>query len=260
MLKYCAYTKAAMYICCLKIPKKEQMILTFIVIVSIFALLCSCSTQYNISGDSNVSTLDGRMLYLKTFGNDEYMVKVDSCEVIHGKFNFMGMVDSVCMGEIFMENERMMPVVIETGDISVRINDLEQRVTGSSLNDRLYDFLGKRLQMENRIMELSSKEAHLIFMSNDPLEAHEKIQKKTDELYEEIEKLETNFIINNSSNILGCSYFMAVCNQYPYPIVTPQIKEIVKKSSSHFRKLPFVRSYMNAAEKNMRYVLPCSDK
>ncbi len=234
------------------------MVLTIIVFMFIMAVLCSCSTQFNISGDSTVSNLDGRMLYLKTYGNDNHMKKVDSCEVIHGKFNFMGFVDSVCIGEIFMENESVMPVVIETGNISVRINELEQCVTGSSLNDRLYNFLVKRTQLENHIMDLSSQEAHLILLGTDPFDAHNNIRKKSDELYEHIEKLETEFIIENSNNVLGSTYFMMLCNQYPYPIVTPQIKKIIKHSSSHFRKLPYVRTYMNAAEQNMRFLMPNS--
>lgn len=233
--------------------------LGIIISMCLLVSLCSCSTQYNISGNSSVATLDGRMLYLKTCGDDDIMLKVDSCEVVHGKFNFMGVIDSVCMGELFMGNESVMPVVIETGDISILINDLEQRVTGGSLNNRLYQFLGKRTKIENQIMELSHQEAHLILAGNDPFRTHKLVQKKTDELYEEITKLETEFVLENDNNVLGSTYFMVLCNQYPYPIITSQIKNILKKSSDKFRNLPFVRTYVNAAEQNMQYMIPANN-
>ena len=42
----------------------------------------SCANSYNIQGTSNVSTLDGRMLYLKIVKNNE-LKSIDSCEVVH---------------------------------------------------------------------------------------------------------------------------------------------------------------------------------
>ena len=57
-----------------------------------FATLTSCANPYNIQGSSNVSILDGRMLYLKVY-NDGELKNVDSCEVLHGQFHFQGTVD-----------------------------------------------------------------------------------------------------------------------------------------------------------------------
>ena len=34
--------------------------------------LASCTSSYNIQGSSNVSTLDGRMLYLKVLSNNDF--------------------------------------------------------------------------------------------------------------------------------------------------------------------------------------------
>ena len=75
----------------------------------------SCANSYNIQGTSNVSTLDGRMLYLKIVKNNE-LKSIDSCEVVHGQFHFNGTLDSVRMANIYMDNESVMPVVIESGD------------------------------------------------------------------------------------------------------------------------------------------------
>lgn len=225
--------------------------------LSCVALLAtSCAEQYNITGDSTVSSLDGRMLYLKVLTNFDHMSNLDSCEVIHGKFNFMGMMDSTCMGEIYMDNESVMPVVIENANINIRINDMEQRVTGGSLNNKLYRFLEQKNQIENQIIELSNKEARLILSGGDPHRVHLRLSDKADKLYNKMEKLETDFIVDNYDNILGSTFFMVLCGQYPYPVVTPQIKQIMHKTSPKFHHIPFVREYMRAAESNMRYLTP----
>ena len=65
------------------------------------AAFTSCANSYNIQGSSNVSMLDGRMLYLKVYNNGE-LKNVDSCEVVHGQFHFQGTVDSTKMTTLFM--------------------------------------------------------------------------------------------------------------------------------------------------------------
>ena len=66
--------------------------------------LASCANSYDISGTSNVSTLDGRMLYLKILENNDFK-NVDSCDVVHGQFHFQGSVDSMKMANIFMDDD-----------------------------------------------------------------------------------------------------------------------------------------------------------
>ena len=71
------------------------------VIFALFTLLvlASCAGSYNIQGTSNVSNLDGQMLYLKVLQNQD-LANLDSCDVIHGRFTFTGTVDSVKMANI----------------------------------------------------------------------------------------------------------------------------------------------------------------
>ncbi|MBQ2029844.1 MAG: DUF4369 domain-containing protein [Bacteroidaceae bacterium] len=220
------------------------------------ACLClmACSTQYNINGDSSVSTLDGRMLYLKAVTQDNSMENIDSCEVVHGKFTFMGTMDSICMGELTMDNISVMPVVIENGDVNIFINEMEQRVVGGSLNNKLYQFLNARNQLENEIMELSSQEARAILSGNSSVDLHFKLQEKMDKVYAKIERLEANFVIDNSDNILGRSFFMELCNRTPGPMLTPQMKQILKKAPAKFLRQPFVENYVRAAEANHRFI------
>lgn len=51
-------------------------------------ILCtSCSKKYKIEGVSSVSSLDGKMLFIKVPSGDK-LVSIDSAEVIHGLFKW----------------------------------------------------------------------------------------------------------------------------------------------------------------------------
>ena len=74
----------------------------------------SCSRKYKVEGSSSVTSLDGKMLFLKTLQNGQW-VAVDSAEVIHGLFSMKGPVDSVMMVTLYMDDEGIMPLVLEDG-------------------------------------------------------------------------------------------------------------------------------------------------
>lgn len=101
--------------------------------------LASCANSYDISGTSNVSTLDGRMLYLKILENNDFK-NVDSCDVVHGQFHFQGSVDSMKMANIFMDDDPVLPLVLESGSITVKLDDTQQVVSGTPMNDKLFGF------------------------------------------------------------------------------------------------------------------------
>src|SRR5574344_155244 len=143
-------------------PNGIMVLSNLLCLISCMLIFPSCSEQYNISGDSSVTTLDGRMLYLKIPTANDVMHNLDSCEVVHGKFNFMGMVDSTVMGEIYMDNDGMMPIVVENGNVSIMINDTEQKVIGGVLNKRLYNFIEAKRRIQEDIMSLASNEANMI--------------------------------------------------------------------------------------------------
>jgi hypothetical protein len=115
--------------------------------------LASCSNSYNIQGSSNVSTLDGRMLYLKVLSNNDFK-KIDSCDVVHGLFQFCGTFDTVRLANIFMDDESILPLVIESGDITIKLDNTQQIVSGTPLNDELFKFFNKYNQLKNQEAEL----------------------------------------------------------------------------------------------------------
>ena len=107
----------------------------FIYVFLSLAALTSCANSYNIQGSSDVSMLDGHMLYLKVL-QDNSMKNVDSCDVVHGQFHFTGSVDSTKVATLFMDDESIIPIVIEHGDISVKLDNTQQKVSGRERHQR----------------------------------------------------------------------------------------------------------------------------
>ena len=65
-----------------------------------------------------MNSLDGKMLYLKSLRDGEW-VKLDSDEVVHGLFSMKGKIDSVQMVTLYMDEESIMPIVLESGKITI---------------------------------------------------------------------------------------------------------------------------------------------
>ena len=82
-----------------------------------------------------MSVLDGSKLYLKVLDGQE-LKSIDSCEVVHGSFGFMGRLDTVRIAMLSIRDGGM-PLVMEQGDIKVTIDRMGHKVSGSPLNELL---------------------------------------------------------------------------------------------------------------------------
>ena len=96
------------------------------------------------------------------------MVKVDSAEVIHGIFKMEGVLDSSVIASLYMDDINIMPFVIEKGKIAINIDNARIVVSGTPLNDRLYDFVGKKTSLDDRAYELERKESRMIMDGKRP--------------------------------------------------------------------------------------------
>lgn len=128
--------------------------------------LASCANTYNIQGTSNVPTLDGRMLFLKAFDGSDFK-NIDSCDIVHGEFHFNGTLDSTKIVTLFMDDEGLMPVVLESGDITIKIDNTQQKVTGTPLNEKLFEFIEKYKQLESEVSELGHLQSQAIMDGKD---------------------------------------------------------------------------------------------
>lgn len=221
--------------------------------ILLIGVLSSCSKKYKISGESSISRLDGKMLFIKVI-KDGTLVNIDSAEVIHGLFKMRGKVDSIQMATLFMDDVSIMPLVLERGDIKVSITNTTLEAKGTPLNDRLYSFIETRNMLEASVDDLGSKEARMILDGKDPMEAHELVTKEGDSLVNVLNKQVKDFFAENYENVLGPSVFIMLCSNLPYPVMTPQIEDIIKDAPYSFKNDRSVKDFLNKAKENMELI------
>ncbi len=217
--------------------------------IAVAAMLTSCATTYQVKGTSSVSALDGNKLYLKAFKSNE-LKSIDSCEVVHGEFQFNGLLDTIQMVSLFMDDESIMPLVLEEGEINIKIDNARQSVSGTPLNDSLYVFIDKHNQISNRMSELSHRQSQMLLDGIDEAVINEQLSAEAAQIAAEEDQMVTKFIVDNFDNVLGPGIFMMVTSQYRYPVLTPQIEDIMSKATQKFKDDPYVKDYYQAAQEN----------
>ena len=211
--------------------------------------LVSCGSTYNIQGSSNVSTLDGRMLYLKVLDEHDFK-NLDSCDVVHGQFHFSGQFDSVRIASIFMDDESVLPLVLESGEISILINNTQQTVSGTPLNDELFRFFNKWNQLRNEQSELVHRHDQAIMDGSDMNRVIAELNAEAMRLSALEDSLVTSFVTENFDNVLGPGVFMMLTQGNIYPQLTPWIEDIMSKATQKFKNDAYVRDYYQKAREN----------
>lgn len=209
----------------------------------------SCSQSFKIQGSSNISDLDGRMLYLRAVQNGE-LKSLDSCEVVHGQFKFSGNTDSTSIATIFMDDESVMPLVLEEGTITIQLNNTKQSCTGTELNDKLFAFIEKYNTLQSQYNDLLHQESQAIMNGEDLDEIHVKLNADAQRIAADEDKLVTSFICENFDNVLGPGVFIMITSSYEYPILNPWIEDIMSKATDTFKAHPSVKEYMDIAQRN----------
>jgi len=204
--------------------------------------LTSCAESYSVQGTSSIAALDGSKLYLKAVKSGN-LKNIDSCDVVHGQFRFQGLLDTVR----FMDEESIMPVVLEKGEISIRIDNSERRVSGTPLNEELYEFLNRHDQLDNELSELSHRHSQMLLEGEDEEVINEQLSLEAERIAQQEDSLVTHFIIDNFDNVLGPGVFMMLTGSYPYPVLTPQIEDIMSKATTKFKNDPYVKEYYQTA-------------
>lgn len=216
-------------------------------------MLTACGKKYKIDGISSVSRLDGKMLFIKVPSNGQ-MVNIDSAEVIHGLFKMEGKVDSTVIGSLYMDDEVIMPFVIENGNININIDNSGITIKGTPLNDSFNDFVMKKNSLDDRAYDVERLESRMIMDGENPETIRTEVEKKRAELSEEMDKLAKEFIQTNYENVLGPGVFIMLCNTLPYPMMTPVLDEIVEKAPDSFKNNPMIKEYVSVARSNMEQI------
>ena len=220
-----------------------------LLIVSLLAFT-SCASEYQINGSSSVSRLDGKMLFVKVPQGDK-MINVDSAEVVHGLFSMNGPVDSSFIASLYMDDQSIMPFVVERGNIEILIDNAIIKVTGTPLNDCLYEFVGKKNSLDDRAYEVERMESRMIMdgMNHDSILVI--LNKEAELINAESDRLITSFITKNYDNVLGAGVFMLLTSNFPYPILNPQIETVLGMGTPYFLENAYVKEYVKIATENM---------
>ncbi len=218
-------------------------ILPFLLLLVLFT---SCNRKYKIEGSSSVASLDGKMLFLKTLQDGQW--------VIHGHFRMKGRADSVMMVTLYMDHEGIMPLVLEDGKIVISISNTQLIAKGTPLNDKLYEFIDKRNSLEVKIEELERKEARMVLDGVNLDDVHGQLAKEGETLVKEMNDYVRQFIVDNFENVLGPSVFMMMCSTLPYPVMTPQIEDIMRTAPLSFKEDKLVKDYLTKAKENMQLI------
>ena len=221
------------------------------ILYAIFTVVAfaSCANSYNIQGSSNVSNLDGQMLYLKILKDNDFKA-IDSCDVVHGQFQFTGTFDTVRIANIFMDDESVMPLVLENGDITIKIDNTQQTVSGTPLNDELFKFFNKENQLKNQEAELVHTHDRAIMDGSNMDVVNAKLNAEAQKLSEIEDKLVTTFVTDNFDNVLGPGVFFMVTAGNRYPELTPWIEDIMSKATDKFKNDAYVKDYYQKAQEN----------
>ncbi len=219
------------------------------ILYSILAItfLASCVNSYNIEGSSNVASLDSKKLYLRAIKNNE-MKDIDSTEMVHGQFHFTGTTDSVRFATLFIDNGVAFPIVLESGDIQVKFNLGQTFLSGTPLNDRLYNYLKRSDSLQLQLGELQHRFDRALMDGEDMAQVVQQLQNDELQITMSIDTLVTSFISDNFDNVLGPGVFMLVTAPYPYPEMRPWIVQIMSKATDNFKNDPYVKMYVNEAQ------------
>ena len=210
--------------------------------------LTSCKSQYMVRGSSNVDELEGKVLTLKVYVDGE-MKSIDSTRVVHGRFDFGGNMDSTMLANVFLGDLSLMPIVLEEGEVKLSIGETQQTATGTPLNDTLSGFIQRKTQLDARMAELPHLELQMIMDGTDHDEIKYELSKESRKLSDENDELISHFIRANYNNVLGPGIFMIMTSHLPYPILTPQIEEIIVNAPPYFLGHPYVKEYIKKAKK-----------
>ncbi|MCI6503523.1 MAG: DUF4369 domain-containing protein [Prevotella sp.] len=219
--------------------------------------ITSC-TKYDIIGSSDLQGVDGRMIYLRTL-TGETPQGIDSCDVVHGKFRFSGALDSVKVVMLCMDNNAMMPIVLEDGKIRVEINAQKISCGGTPLNDSLTSFTNSYRQLALQMADLEHTQNQAYMNGEDMDEVNKRLALAERELLIKEDKLVSRFIADNFDNCLGPYVFFMATQAYEYPILTPWIEALMTKATDAFKNNPIIKEYMEAAQHNQDVMTGVAD-
>ena len=167
--------------------------------------------------------------------------------MVHGKFGFTGTTDSVRMAFLTFGTNGRLPIVLESGDIIVKVNNQKREWGGTPYNDRLYQFVRTLDSLSMQMEELDHEHARAFMDGEDMVEVEARLSQQGRRISMCIDSLVTNSISENFDNVLGPGFFM-LYTLGTYPEMSPWVVELMSKASDYFKNDPYVKDYISKAQ------------
>lgn len=221
-------------------------------VATVALALSSCGASFTIKGETDGSMADGQKYYLSSFSGNE-LKNIDSCDVVHGQFEFHGSVDTVKLG-LVVSDEFILPVILEGGDIDVTVDSKTgTEVGGSHYNDLFSTFRKDLEKIENEMDELSNRQLRGIKNGEDEDSLNMALTREARSIMGRKETLIKKFITDNMDNPLAAAAFQGLTivpfmMQGGYAELSPWIDEILTKANDSFKNDPYVKFYIERAK------------
>lgn len=218
-----------------------------LLILAVVFTFTSCAKKYKIEGTSAITELDGKKVSVKVFKGDS-LATVASGTIAHGKFTVNGQIDSTIMADLFVGDNLLFPIVLEQGKISVKINDNELSFGGTPLNEELNKFFKSRDSLQIKVRDIQKLEYDLTVAQVDEQTKNQRLMAEMEKINAEEDRMVTSFIKDHYDNALGIGVFVMLLNNMQYPVMTPQIEDILMSAPEKFKQNSFVKHYQDAAK------------
>ncbi len=212
-------------------------------------VLAGCANQYQYMVNGTISKYEGDSVYLKVFANDG-LSTLDRGRVMHGKFSFHGAIDSMMFANLFLDNNSLIPFVLEDGDITLRIDENICTAEGTPLNDSLSTFIRQYIRIETEFNTLPQIEAQMLKSGMSVSETREAQLEQLVLLQRKRDELVNNFIRRNYNNVLGPGVFRIMTSEMPQPCLNPLIERITEGAPPCFLNDPYVKEFLIKASQN----------
>ena len=148
------------------------------------------------------------------------------------------------LASLYMDDECIMPLVLEEGNIKIEINNVGISIKGTPLNDSFNKFIEDKTAIDDRAYEVEREESRMIMDGVDINTVQFEIDKKRVEVAQQMDNLIKTFISSNYENVLGPGVFIMIGNSLPYPFLTPVMEDIVNKAPEGFKNNNLIKNYL----------------
>lgn len=203
-------------------------------------LVSSCKSEYSVEGSVDSFGYEGCSMSLVEFAMDGFNV-IDSCRVLHSRFQMNGPVDSVRFVMLCKDSIPVLPMYLEKGNTVIKISPTGMRVSGTRQNDLFYSFLDEKNDIDNRFDEMQQRRMQI--MQSDVIDSEELqiVHDSLSTIIRECEDLITTFILSNTREQAAIGVFSMLLGQYDH--MSPLVRRILDSAPDSFFKNPTVAEY-----------------